>query len=572
MINTISSLTSFESFGNPGFASGDAPDTDAYADLFAALFPESVPMTPIPVSETFPSKTSEEPETADLLDLGISLCATARVSNPGLTPKIANTHSPTVASSISEQTPASSSDQIGLGGLGSIDISSHLSDTQLLPIPGLVPSSVIPSMQNVTSSRGEQWQDTGLAQPRVDDPASIDLATLLMEPETAELPEFLPRMSNFTKPEPDSRNYGQTPLSNALQAETADLGGVVDSFVLLDQSGQEILELGPQIPDIRFKPATEEVKVPSAESEAGKAPLEFAPVPIMHESKVKKLPFVVTSFAVADEVVEVPVSDGEPAGFARATTSLAYGSRSTLPVEEPKDLPKLFKDVSSVVRADNSLRTTFQDDPFPNAAIIEKIKQNFSNGGSQIFAQHSPIELLTDVEDSGETFDAFGTTHRLLPKEQEVFALVQNDGKMTGRVFDQVEPRLLELISLNQKDPEKRALKMRLSPADLGMVEITVERNEAGRINAHFQTESQATREILNESLVQLRDSLEKSGVQVGEIDISCTTLSSNGNEGRGKERQEFGSAEDQPGGTTDFDGISQTEDDKQDRLLNLRA
>ncbi len=143
----------------------------------------------------------------------------------------------------------------------------------------------------------------------------------------------------------------------------------------------------------------------------------------------------------------------------------------------------------------------------------------------------------------------------------------------SGKVFEQVEPRIFEVAATMQSGEEKRFLKMKLNPAELGAVEITLEKNAAGEINAHFQTESETTRQVLSESLAQLRSSLENSGWQVGNLEISCDSSSSNGGERRENKSQQFGTAaENQFVGTASFDGNSNTNDDLQSRLVNLRA
>ena len=139
-------------------------------------------------------------------------------------------------------------------------------------------------------------------------------------------------------------------------------------------------------------------------------------------------------------------------------------------------------------------------------------------------------------------------------------------------VLDQVEPRLLDLSAIAAAPGEKRVLKMRLNPADLGTVEITIIKNAGGKINAHFQTDSPQAQQVLSDSLAGLRDSLERSGMQVGELDISCSSFSSAGNQGRGEGPREFGAAEHKSAETINFDGNSKTEDDQKNRLVNLRA
>jgi flagellar hook-length control protein FliK len=161
---------------------------------------------------------------------------------------------------------------------------------------------------------------------------------------------------------------------------------------------------------------------------------------------------------------------------------------------------------------------------------------------------------------------------RLATKVPNTVEAATTANKLGETVFEQIDPRILELTAATHRDNERRTLKMRLNPAELGTIEITVEKSSTGKVNVHFKTERQETRQILNDSLVNLRDSLERSGTNVGDVDITCSSFASNGNESRGERPQTFGTTENQPVGTANFDGISQHEDDKDDRLVNLRA
>jgi flagellar hook-length control protein FliK len=239
------------------------------------------------------------------------------------------------------------------------------------------------------------------------------------------------------------------------------------------------------------------------------------------------------------------------------------------------DVPKLFNEVSNIVKADNSIKTNSTPDLMSEQKIVEQIKQNISGESGQNLNQsetESPKngkELKVRETFSGQIFDNFLNP---VSKEQKIVENVPQTNNLNGKVFEQIEPRILELAAFNRTGSEKRILKMRLNPADLGAVEITLEKSSTGKINAHFQTETEPARQILNESLSQLRDSLQNSGWQVGDLEISCNSSSSNGDERRENQSQQFGTTEDQPVATTTFDGNSKGEDDKQSRLVNLRA
>jgi flagellar hook-length control protein FliK len=113
---------------------------------------------------------------------------------------------------------------------------------------------------------------------------------------------------------------------------------------------------------------------------------------------------------------------------------------------------------------------------------------------------------------------------------------------------------------------------MRLNPEELGSVEITIEKSSTGKITAHFQTESESTRQILQQGLEHLRTTLESTGSKVGDLKISCGSSSSNGNESSGNKPQQFGSSESRSQRASVSEGILNHEVDPTDHLVSLRA
>ncbi len=97
------------------------------------------------------------------------------------------------------------------------------------------------------------------------------------------------------------------------------------------------------------------------------------------------------------------------------------------------------------------------------------------------------------------------------------------------RIFEQVEPQVLQIISSMNIENEKKSMKMRLHPAELGAIEIKLEKNAEGKIVAHFQTETEATRQNLAQNIEHLRDSLQNAGWQVEQLDVTCQQFSPNG-------------------------------------------
>lgn len=95
------------------------------------------------------------------------------------------------------------------------------------------------------------------------------------------------------------------------------------------------------------------------------------------------------------------------------------------------------------------------------------------------------------------------------------------------KLVEQVAPKIAELAPVDVGD--RRLLKMRLHPAELGSVEVELERDPSGVVNARIHTESAAAQHILVEGLEQLRDSLLNSGCRVGQLNVESGLGSSAG-------------------------------------------
>lgn len=95
-----------------------------------------------------------------------------------------------------------------------------------------------------------------------------------------------------------------------------------------------------------------------------------------------------------------------------------------------------------------------------------------------------------------------------------------------SNISEQVEMKMTELAAKVEQTKETQILKMRLHPAELGTVEIHLEKNANGHLQAHFSTETETARTALHENIDQLRNTLEKAGWQIGTVEVSSSTTS----------------------------------------------
>jgi hypothetical protein len=138
------------------------------------------------------------------------------------------------------------------------------------------------------------------------------------------------------------------------------------------------------------------------------------------------------------------------------------------------------------------------------------------------------------------------------------------------RAVDQVSDQLITFIPTHLAKEGKDILKMRLHPAELGHVEIEIERDSSGTITAKIRTETESAQHILIEGLNELRDSLRESGIDVGVVEVTTSAASSGEQDGR-----DHGSRQTR---TSEFaeSAFAPTELDHEavdnDRLVSLRA
>lgn len=139
------------------------------------------------------------------------------------------------------------------------------------------------------------------------------------------------------------------------------------------------------------------------------------------------------------------------------------------------------------------------------------------------------------------------------------------------KIAEQINPHLLEMAGLVEKRQEKEILKLRLHPAELGTVEITLEKNSSGVLNAHFKTETAEAQQALSKGLEQLRETLQNNGWNIGQMDITSGSNSTTDNQNRQNNQQKsewienfaFNRSSEQP---------DETENNSPKRLLNLQA
>jgi len=146
------------------------------------------------------------------------------------------------------------------------------------------------------------------------------------------------------------------------------------------------------------------------------------------------------------------------------------------------------------------------------------------------------------------------------------------EAKLKEAILEQVGSQITNLVKDRFDGAGKREITIRLKPEELGTVEITLVRNAEGIIDAHFTTDNPQTQYLLDETIAQLRESLENSGIKVGSIETSCsTTTFSDTQGGDGSSKPPTHSTGRVPLRET-FEELPKNDESRIERLVNLRA
>lgn len=302
--------------------------------------------------------------------------------------------------------------------------------------------------------------------------------------------------------------------------------------------------------------------------------LPTEPVPIAHKSEIEATQDIQPLFSARE-----PVQSEEQAAVAVAASSTqkpqpleARPKIWTADIKEHADL----KEHKITKRGEVSLLETFTNNIAPEKTLVSGIRnsgtaKNLWEGAETFIELNQPADEKPQRELATEF--SFESSIAGDPALRKVEKSIDPDVKVKRMILDQVGSSLADL-ALRQKDsPADRVLKIRLKPAELGTVEITLSKDANGVIGAHFRTDNPHTQQLLSETLMQLRDSLENSGMKVGSLETSCTASFSGGDTGGGRECQTFETPSEPVLDRTQFSGTTKSDDDsKQNRLLNLQA
>lgn len=408
------------------------------------------------------------------------------------------------------------------------------------------------------------------------DEFSALLAALSFTPNERKTPET-PKSEDVEYLQPiDSNDLAVKSSNENAQVETSEFPANFTENVKISDAAQ--IKLAPQVvpfqparlrlADNLFpqKPEAGQISGGGDGSENSEAPLETSPLTTGVEiiSGKPSSPFQLAEsfqkhdFAASDKVKKDNSADFLPKIFKSITKAVPE-------IKQEKSAKQ--DDSISAFAVESSDRTeTSQIKPL-NASVSDSMTRNF--GQSEGETKNAKANFGNAENFAAQTFGNILNFPGNTSKVSENALKNRVDG---ANVFEQISEHLEMEVFIFAAKPEKtNILKLRLRPAELGAVEIKLEKHASGKLSAHFQTENETTRQILVERSEQLRDALQNSGWQVERLDISCNSSFSDGSENRESQSRETGNVKvSSPQATTN--GDDSEDDSNQNRLISLRA
>lgn len=176
--------------------------------------------------------------------------------------------------------------------------------------------------------------------------------------------------------------------------------------------------------------------------------------------------------------------------------------------ESNVETPEISAFEESPVREYSAIKIETADNPIPRPEIPVTPSNEFSGLNFERFIDRSSAKL-----------ESSSPVREVMPDR--------------APVLEQISTGLVKSAEFVKATGDAQLLKMRLRPAELGEVEVRIERDSNGRINAHFQTSGENSHKIISENLPQLRESMQNAGLQVENLEVSSSPYSPNGEERR---------------------------------------
>ncbi len=299
-------------------------------------------------------------------------------------------------------------------------------------------------------------------------------------------------------------------------------------------------------------------------------------------------PFAMPAALRADDSVHNPIVETAKDAFLMDTPApkLSNGETTTITDTlhtertniEADDLKRLFAVVKSAHRATETdvekLREFFVQDyrvgareerpPLPTLKSLLTLQSEQSPGVKPVEATEKAS--MSDFASS------------LASGAGEAVKAATPTNVVTSRaIINQTSASIISLIEDLQRHaaPAARTLRLQLTPENLGGIEIAITRDTEGRISARLSAEQSDTSHALDNSLGELRRSLEDAGLTVARLETSAPSSFASGNASTSHHQQPHSSSPSDAEKNVTADSLDaeiEPESNESHRLLTLRA
>jgi flagellar hook-length control protein FliK len=222
-----------------------------------------------------------------------------------------------------------------------------------------------------------------------------------------------------------------------------------------------------------------------------------------------------------DAAVPPPLTDSAKATLAPVTNTVTNSDRTV--VVDSNVAPTLQeqaaqRDASIVANyLAEATRQTREINP------LQSIRRQLA-GGSDLHGNDGKHELSAAADDDSSPLTQTSASYAALARE------VAGDATTESPVTQSINHILALAETLNVR--QIRSLRLSLQPDELGQVEVQLKRDARGNISAHLTAEREGVRQLLSQSLGQLRKTLERAGLSVDRLQVKSEagSLRSNGN------------------------------------------
>lgn len=192
------------------------------------------------------------------------------------------------------------------------------------------------------------------------------------------------------------------------------------------------------------------------------------------------------------------------------------------PVQE-QETPEVslegMKDYTVSIRRDGEtvqMKVTV-DDASGAKSVTEEVT-DIPKAEEQSFSKHKENNA-SDMGNRDEGSSAGGTLLQTPMQQAEVSEVQQAEPVFQSAQTEEIMDQIMEYMKINLK-ADAQELEMQLHPASLGTVNVQIAAKD-GVLTAHFTTQNETVRAVIETQLIQLKTQFEEQGIKVDAVEVT---------------------------------------------------